>query len=110
MLAAGEGPAFARGGNVQAAGVAAEEGPMAAFGDPGLQVVGHRGAPVFIVADAEDEFVAGEQLGAEFEVVIAGELKRVAVLLRPHDEGQLPARELLRAGPLKAHAAALGLR
>lgn len=107
LLEAGEGAALGLAAHLPAAGVAAEEGHVAAFGDPGFQIVAHRCAPVFVMADAEDEFVVREHLGAEFEVVIGGEFERVAVGLRPHDEGQLPAGELRRA---RARSPASGSR
>lgn len=64
LLEAGEGAALRLAADLPAAGVAAEEGHVAAFGDPGLQVVAHRRAPILVVADAEHELVVREHLGA----------------------------------------------
>ena len=71
------------GADLPAAGVAAEEGDVAAVGDELLQVVAHRGRPVFVVADAQHQPVVLQQLRMELEVAVDGVVELVAGLLGP---------------------------
>ena len=59
LLAAGEGATTLFGTNLPAAGVAAKKGDVAALANPAFEIVAHRAAPVFVMADTQNEFVAG---------------------------------------------------
>ncbi|MCZ0982833.1 hypothetical protein O1L60_38630 [Streptomyces diastatochromogenes] len=69
------------------AGVGAEERDVPAVADERFRVGPHPFAPVFVVADAEDEVVGGEEVGVLVEVEVGGVLDGVAVALQPADEG-----------------------
>ena len=57
LLPAGQGAAVLLAAHLPAAGIAAEECDVASPADERLEVVAHRGRPVFVVADAEDQLV-----------------------------------------------------
>ena len=67
--------------------------------DERLQVVAHRGRPVLVVADAQDELVVVEELGVELQVAVGAVVERVTLPLGPRDERQLP---LCGTGPRAA--------
>ena len=101
LLPAGQGSASLLATHLPAAGVAAEEGHVSASRDERLQVVPHRGRPVLVVADTEDQLVMIQQLGMELQVAVGAVVERVSVALRPGDEWQLPLAKLASSGRLK---------
>src|SRR5262249_59491658 len=84
-----------------------EEGNVAPTPDEFLEVVAHRGRPVLVVADTQDELVRREQLRVEFEVAVSAVVKRKAVALGPGNERQLPLAKLARRRPVERDAVPL---
>ena len=107
LLPAGQGAAVFLAADLPAAGIPAEERDVAAPADERLQVVAHRGRPVLVVPDAEDELVRLEELGMELEVAVGAVVERVPVALGPGDERQLPLAELPFQRPVEGDAVSL---
>ena len=59
---------------------------MAAALDIGVDGVAHLPGPVFVMADEDDAVVAVEDFGPEMQIVLAGEVDRVAGSLGPAEE------------------------
>ena len=107
LLPAGECLAMLLGPDLPAAGVPAEERYVAAGSDVCFQLIPHPTRPVFVVSEAEDEFVVLEYLRMLFEVEVGGVVEGEAVLLGPLHEGVFPVRVLARLRALEGDAVAL---
>ena len=74
-------------------GIAAEKSCVTSVSDEFLETVPHRGGPVFVMADAEDEPVVFEYFGAQLEIHVAGVFQFVTVAFRPSHERFFPIVE-----------------
>ena len=72
--------------HLPATGVPGQEGDIAPVGSECFDGVAHRGRPVFVVTEAEDQPVRPDDIGSDLEIEVGAEIDRVAVRFRPGDE------------------------
>ncbi len=93
--------------NLPTDGVTTKESRVATLGDEFLETVSHRGRPVFVMADTEDEPVVFEYFGAQLEIHVAGVFQFVTVAFRPSHERSFPIVEYATGRTIEGYPVSL---